>query len=199
MSLGILYNHRDPLSCLCVRLADKVSIFIGRIEFERSNLSNRSVKLFTLSSLYQATGALLGFRQKMQVITQEEEEMTVAYWTEATKYIAQWKSLMRGETSSSELRKNCLNAHGIALIALGYGGRALVSQYPSNWKIKMKGLNRVNWSRSNKSTWEGRAISSGRILASQNNIILVTNVVKRAFGLPLAQHEQELESHLRRG
>ena len=41
MSLGILYNHRDPLARLCKRIADEVPVFNGRIELERSSISNR--------------------------------------------------------------------------------------------------------------------------------------------------------------
>ncbi|MCW3996512.1 MAG: DNA sulfur modification protein DndB, partial [Candidatus Bathyarchaeota archaeon] len=59
MSLSILYNHRESLSRLTKKICDQVPVFNGRIELEKSSISNRSLKLFTLSSLYQATKYLL--------------------------------------------------------------------------------------------------------------------------------------------
>jgi DNA sulfur modification protein DndB len=196
MSLGILYNHRDPLASLCVRLSDQVPVFVGKIDFERSNISNRSVKLFTLSSLYQATKALLGIGQGIRPISQRDEQLVIEYWTEVSRYIPQWQLLLEGKTTACELRKNYMNAHGIALLALGNAGRALVNQHPNSWKTKLLALAQIDWSRSNLDLWERRAISSGRIVASQNNIILVTNVIKNALGLSLAGNEEKLEQRL---
>jgi DNA sulfur modification protein DndB len=196
MSLGILYNHRDPLASLCVRLSDQVPVFVGKIDFERSNISNRSVKLFTLSSLYQATKALLGIGQGIRPISQRDEQLVIEYWTEVSRYIPQWQLLLEGKTTACEHRKNYMNAHGIALLALGNAGRALVNQHPNSWKTKLLALAQIDWSRSNLDLWERRAISSGRIVASQNNIILVTNVIKNALGLSLAGNEEKLEQRL---
>ena len=196
MSLGILYNHRDPLANLCVRLADQVPVFVEKIDFERSNISNRSVKLFTLSSLYQATKALLGIGQRVRPISPRDEQLAIEFWTEVSGHIPEWQLLLEGGTIACELRKSCMNAHGIALLALGHAGRALVNQYPNSWKTKLQGLAQIDWCRSNLDLWEGRAISSGRIVASQNNVVLVTNVIKNALGLKLERNEEQLEHRL---
>jgi DNA sulfur modification protein DndB len=196
MSLGILYNHRDPLASLCVKLADIVPVFVEKIDFERSNISNRSVKLFTLSSLYQAIKALLGIVQRIRPISQRDEQLAIEYWTEVSRHIPEWQLLLEGRTTACELRRSCMNAHGIALLALGFAGRDLVNQYPNSWKTKLRGLAQIDWSRSNLGLWEGRAISSGRIVASQNNIVLVTNIVKKALGLQLERNEEQLEHRL---
>ncbi len=58
-SLGILYDYRDPMANLCRRLINRVDIFKGLTETEKTTISNRSSKFFTLSSIYQATGKLL--------------------------------------------------------------------------------------------------------------------------------------------
>ena len=62
-SLGILYDHRDPLAGMARILADEVPLFAGRTEVEKTTISNRSANLFTLSAIYQATAALLGKRE----------------------------------------------------------------------------------------------------------------------------------------
>jgi DNA sulfur modification protein DndB len=59
-SLGILYDHRDPLSLLARTLAETVSVFKNLTEMEKTSIPNRSNRLHTLSSIYQATRTLLG-------------------------------------------------------------------------------------------------------------------------------------------
>src|SRR2546423_14198835 len=54
-SLGILYDYRDPLAGLARDLAERVFCFKGLTEMEKTTISNRPVKLFTLSGIYQAT------------------------------------------------------------------------------------------------------------------------------------------------
>ncbi|MEZ5952181.1 MAG: DNA sulfur modification protein DndB [Planctomycetaceae bacterium] len=58
-SLGLLYDHRDDGAILAKSLIRKVPVFAELTEVERSSISNRSIKLFTLSGIYNATQALL--------------------------------------------------------------------------------------------------------------------------------------------
>lgn len=196
MSLGVLYDHRDPLARLSVKLATNLPIFKERTDMEKTSISNRSLKMFTLSSIYQATRALLGKAAKPQPITEDEERLAMEYWNEVANHISEWQLLMQGKVTSDELRKTHMNAHGIALIALGSAGRALVSKYPQKWKNQLQKLKRVDWSRSNRQIWEGRAINAGRVNASSNNVILTTNLLKKTLGIALTKEERELERRL---
>ena len=54
-SLSILYDHRDEDAQLAKTLLQKVPVFTDLTETERSTISNRSIKLFTLSGIYHAT------------------------------------------------------------------------------------------------------------------------------------------------
>ncbi|GAH02937.1 unnamed protein product, partial [marine sediment metagenome] len=63
-SLGILYDHRDPLSNLARNLVDEVDTFRNLTEMEKTTISNRSTKLFTLSSIFQGT---LSFLRKTKI------------------------------------------------------------------------------------------------------------------------------------
>jgi DNA sulfur modification protein DndB len=51
-SLSILYDSRDADAQIAKDLLQKVSVFTDLIETERSTISNRSIKLFTLSGIY---------------------------------------------------------------------------------------------------------------------------------------------------
>jgi len=192
-SLGILYNHRDPLSNLCEQIIEQVSIFKGRIDLEHDSISNRAHDLFTLSSLYQATRAFLGLKQKNSQITKKNEELAIKYWQEIAQHMSQWKDITEGKLQPSEFRQKYVNAHGITLIALGTAGRALVTKYPNDWKTKLEKLDRIDWLKSNP-IWEGRALYSGRIYASNKNLISITAYLKKEMNVPLEAEEQALEN-----
>ena len=67
-SIGILYDHRDPLSQLARTLVEEVSVFRNLTELEKTTISDRSNKLYTLSSIYQATRTLLGKAKRSTVV-----------------------------------------------------------------------------------------------------------------------------------
>ena len=81
MSLSILYNHRDSLAKLAKKISDQVPVFIDKIEVEKSSLSASSLKLFTLSSIYQSTKYLLGLGQRVGRIPEKSEMTAIQYWT----------------------------------------------------------------------------------------------------------------------
>lgn len=58
-SLGLLYDHRDEDASVAKLVMERVPVFCGLTETERSTISNRSIKLFTLSGIHNATQALL--------------------------------------------------------------------------------------------------------------------------------------------
>ncbi|MDW7774883.1 MAG: DNA sulfur modification protein DndB [Methanosarcinales archaeon] len=192
-SLGILYDNRDPLSRLALFLADSVPLFKGFTELEKTTISNRSIKMFTLSSIYQATNELLGKRPNGKDVSELEKELAIEYWTEVSKIIPEWELLLQNKVSSHELRRDYIHAHGVALHALGIAGNSLIAQYPKNWKKQLLKLKNVDWSRSNTKLWEGRAMIGGRINKSQMNLLLTSNVLKNILGLELNPDEEKAE------
>lgn len=192
-SLGILYDNRDPFARLALFLADSVPLFKGFTEFEKTTISNRSIKMFTLSSIYQATIDLLGKKQKDKSISEIDRKRAIEYWTEVSKIIPEWELLIKNEVSSHELRRDYIHAHGVALHALGIVGNALIAQYPENWKKQLLKLKNIDWSRSNTKLWEGRAMIGGRINKSQMNLLLTSNVLKNVLGLELNPDDEKAE------
>lgn len=194
-SLGILYDLRDPQSQLARKLISSVPVFKGLTETEKTTISNRSIKLFTLSSVYQGTRALLN-KRKDGLIGQEEEVLAIEFWGDVSKQITEWQLARERKVSSAELRRDFVHAHGLALHALGIAGSSLVAAEPKRWKERIRGLAKVDWSRSNTQLWEGRAMVGGRVSKAHNNVILTANVLKRALGLPLSPEEQRVEASL---
>jgi|MTBAKSStandDraft_1061840.scaffolds.fasta_scaffold17453_3 DNA sulfur modification protein DndB len=189
-SIGVLYDYRDEHAIISKNVALESPVFKDVIEMERSTLSQRSRKLFTLSAIYFATKELL---DGIPVDDKEKTNIALEYWAEVAKYIPDWELVRNRKMTSSEVRRDFIHSHGIALQALGKTGNFLLKNNPSDWKKKITALKNVNWSRSNSKAWEGRAMIGGRISKAANNIILVTNYLKIQLGLQLSPKEIQVE------
>jgi len=195
-SLGILYDHRDEMALVAKELTQRVPVFNGLIETERSTISNRSIKLFTLSGLYHATQVLLSGLDLQA--TEEKIDLAVAFWIEVSKYIADWQMAQERKVSAAELRQNYIHAHTLALVALARAGNELLKKHRRGWKRRLQKLSTLDWSRSNARQWEGRATNAGRLSKRNVNLTLTGNLIKKHLGLQLSAEEQELEEEFRR-
>lgn len=194
-SLSTLYDHRDPGSDLARYLAAECLTFKGLTEMEKSTLSNRSTKLFTLSSIKHASRALLR-KQLREGVTAEERLLAKEFWEAVGEQMPDWARARSRELSTYELRQDFVHAHGVVLQAIGIAGAALISAHPKNWKQALKGLRKVDWLRSNTKIWEGRALSHGRVSKSTVNVQLTSNLLKKQLGLKLDDEEMALEAQL---
>ena len=195
-SLGLLYDHRDAKAQLAKLVVSKSSAFKKMVEMEKSSLSARSRKLFTLSAVYHATSALIGDQQIENV--DELAEHCAAFWDEVDKYIPEWRYVRDSKMTSGEVRRDFIHSHAITLQVLGEVGHTLMQQ-PKAWKQKVSGLKGIDWSRSNQEMWEGRALIAGRVQKARNNVVLTRAAVKTLLKLPLTPEEQRLEDALGKG
>lgn len=191
-SLGVLYDHRDRLSALVRALCAEVSFFRALTEVEKTTISNRSIKLFTLSAIYSATGEFLGKGNTTQ-LQADDLRRSVEFWNLVGEQIPDWRRAERREVSSAELRRDYIHSHGIALQALAIAGAQAIAIDPKSWRKHLTGLRQVDWGRSNRDLWEGRAMIGGRLNKSRNNVLLVANVLLRAMQLPLTPEGERVE------
>jgi DNA sulfur modification protein DndB len=196
-AIGILYDLRSPLAQLSRNLVESVDVFRNLTESERTSISHRSIKLFTLSSIHQGTKSLLG-KRGVDDVTPAEAQIAAEFWNGVSQHIPEWQLAASKKANPSELRREFVHAHGIALHALGLMGAALIKQEPKQWLDKLKGLESVDWSRKNVALWEGRALSAGRISKATTNVQLTSALLKKTLGLSLSKEEQRLESGLER-
>ncbi len=193
-SIGILYDHRDPLSCLARSLVSEVEVFRNLTDMEKTTISNRSTKLFTLSSIYQGTLSLLRKSPREKQITNEEKKLTLVFWQNVCVNMKDWVLAAKKSISTFELRRDYIHSHALAMHVIGKLGAALLSTPNIDYKKELQNLSKVDWSRSNKSLWEGRAMIAGKISKSHNSVILTTNYLKRVFNLELTPEENEVEN-----
>lgn len=191
-SLGTLYDHRDPSSELARLLATEVKPFLGLTDMEKSSLSPKSNKLFTLSGIKQATRALLG-KGSREGFSHEEVTLALLFWQETTKHIPDWQMVSKKEVSPAHLRQEYIHSHGIGLHAIGLMGKALICQYPSDWQIKLEKIADINWHKTNPE-WIKRSMDHGRLSKSTVNIYLSTNYLKMQLGIKLTPEDKALEN-----
>jgi DNA sulfur modification protein DndB len=196
-SLSTLYDHRDPGSDLARYLATSCAAFSGLTEMEKSTISNRSTKLFTLSSIKHASRALLK-KHMREAVNDEEKYLAKEFWELVAEQIPDWERARSRQLSTSDLRQNFVHAHGVALHALGIAGASLLCAQPKKWKASVKLLRDLDWSRSNTTVWEGRAMVMGRISKISTNVQLTANLMKERFGLELSEDEKVIERQLKK-
>jgi DNA sulfur modification protein DndB len=197
-SISILYDSRESFAQSVRDIANTLTIFKDLTEFEKTSISNRARKMFTISTIYQGTAALLGKKTKVKKITKEEEKLACEYWNAVAENIPDWQLLIRGDVASSSLRNDFIHAHGIALHALGLVGHALIEEYPDTWREKLTLLHEIDWARSNENVWEGRAMINGRISKNQMNLALTVNYLKQKIKIHLTPEEETIEKRFQK-
>ncbi len=193
-SLSTLYDQRDPSSELARYLVMTVDGFKGMTEMEKSSVSNRSHRLFTLSGIKHASRALLRKGRKDD-ISNVEMKFASDFWSEVFKNIPDWKLAKKRKIAPSDLRQNFIHAHGVALHAIGIVGAYIASSHPTGWEPYLKKLSTIDWSRANP-LWENRALVHGRISKARSNVQLTANAIKLHLDLLLTESEQELEKQV---
>lgn len=195
-SLGILYDYRDDFSILTKEVVSRSELFRSVVEMERSSLSARSRKLFTLSAIYSANKTLL---KGIDASGEDLVNLAVEFWECVARHLKEWSLVFDHKLSAGETRSDYIHSHSTALQALGIAGNSLIREYPNNWKSRLKRLRDIDWSRSNSSVWEGRAMIGGIIQKASNNVVLTANYIKRELGLELTPEEQKAEDAFLKG
>lgn len=193
-SLNILFDHRDEFYKFIVNIANSIEIFEGRVELEKTSISNRSTKVFTLNAISDSTMRLFGMA-KGRKLSNDEKQLAKEFWNLVSKNITEWQLILQDKVTPSELRKNFVNTNTNLLNALGIAGRIIIQQYPEDWQEKLHGLKNVNWSRKNPE-WEGRILIHGQMHKQSRGIDLAANLILQKCGITLSKNRQKFEEQL---
>ena len=196
-SLGLLYDHRDDTAQITKLTVLKSTIFKDLVEMERSTLSPRSRKLFTLSAIHSANQALLSGMEFQS--SEEATDLAIVFWDEVGKQIREWQLVRDAKITSGEVRADFVHCHAIVLQAIGLMGNELLNLSKTEQKKRLKLLKIINWKRSNAKIWEGRAMLGGRMQKASNNVVLTANHFKKKLNLPLSPEQQRVEDAFKRG
>ena len=198
-SIGVLYDHRDENSGIARLIVIRSEFFRSVVEMERSTLSPRARKLFTLSAMYGATQSLLAGLQFQAV--EEAADTSRLYWEAVAEVMPAWQAVRRGLMSAGDVRADFIHSHGIGLAALGRVGNTMLTESlsPQTWTKRIAKIGTLDWGRANTSLWEGRALIGGRVSKSSNNVTLTTNALRSHLGMQLSPDEQRVEDAYLRG
>ena len=165
-SLGILYDRRNDFATFVVEMTKHVRAFHNRTEMEKTSISNRSTKFFTLNGIDLATKNLLG---KDKNLTKSEKNTAISFWNLVGKNIPEWGLLIDNKVTPAELRKDFVHANTNMLEAIATAGNRLIKKFPAIWKQKLAGLQRVDWSRTNPE-WDGKIVIRGKMTKTKDGM-----------------------------
>jgi DNA sulfur modification protein DndB len=191
-SIKLLYDHRDALAGLSREVVNAVPLFREFTCLDSSSISNRSIKLFTLSSLHQANEELIGKTKNGQVVL-ADKQFAVEFWNEVIAHMPDWQRVASRDVAAHELRRDYIHAHGVAVQAIATAGSQLIKTHPKDWRKRVAKLRSIDWSRANRALWDNRALVAGKVNKSKNNVTLVTNVLVKALGMRLTADAQQIE------
>lgn len=193
-SLGVLYDHRDEMSHLTRLVVFSSDFLEPLVELEKTSLSLRSRKLFTLSSLHNANQVLIeAFPQDMPM--KEKANRIVDFWEAVAEHIDHWQEVRANEMTSGDVRGDFIHSHSLTLEALANVGRELLEDDSEDLEQQLEGLAKIDWSRENPD-WEGRALKSGSVVNSRAHVTLTTAYIKQHLGLPLTDKQLDAEASL---
>lgn len=187
-SIGVLYDHREPLAELTRSVVKQNKVLREMIEPEKSTLAPKSRKLFTLSAVHQANQALI-----MGLDEIDKKKCIKDFWDALLEAFPEWR-----QYSSSEVRQEYISAYGTVLHALGRSANAMIrTSKTMSWPKFVGALRAIDWSRHNRVLWEGRALQAGHVSKSNQSVALTTAVVKRQLGLSLSAEEIRYEEAIK--
>ena len=196
-SLGLLYDHRNELAKLTKLVVLRSKAFKDVVEMERSTLSERSRKLFTLSAIFSANDALLGDTEIKDV--EKQASRCAEFWDEVAKHLPEWGFVRESRMTAGEVRRDFIHSHAIVLQAMGLAGRELLSLSERAMKDRLKSLKDIDWARSNAYLWEGRALIGGRVSKASHNVTLTANLIRQRLGIELGPEEKRVENAYNKG
>lgn len=189
-SLNTLYDSKDPLAIMTKQVVANVPFFRKYTDKEKDNLANFAAKLFTLNVLYDANQRII----KNPINIEDETKFLINFWTYVVKYMKDWNEMDNGDLSKKELRESYISLRGVTLHAFGRLGCYLYHHPEYNLEESLKGLARIDWTRSNQECWENRAITAdGKINRNEKGIFLTYIQIKRLLGLKIDADEATRE------
>lgn len=187
-SLSITYDDK-PDAILSKTIIFRSEKFTKLVHMERSNLGSRSKKLISHSAVNKASKYLLGN------ITKNNYESLIPiayeYWHEVLKNMPAWLLVCDDKASGGELRDESIHAHAVTFHALGLLGNYLINN-DSKWQSTLKGLQNINWSRTNPD-WLGRCVINNSMHNVRKAAELTCIQIKLKLQIPLTSKEQSVE------
>lgn len=156
---------------------------------EKDILGKYSSSLFTLSTFYNANKRIVrGYSS-----TEGIESFLDRYWNAVVRNVLPWQELVRREISKVELREKYIVTQSVIIQVFGRLGHYFYTHETCCIEDYMRKFEGIDWLR-NASMWKLRTIrEDGRMINSEEAIVLTCNAIKTELGIPLDAMEIKKE------
>lgn len=194
-SLSTLYDSRDSIAIATKDVINKVPFFSLFTDKERDILGKNSSKLFTLSTIYKANTRIISGSN----CNETDHDFLIKYWFCVAENIFEWNELMNRQITKKDLRENYIITLAVTLNALGKLGKTFYNDPNINMEKTLRGLNNIDWLRSNKENWLGRTIRhDGKVMNNETAVTLTCLKIKQLLGLKFSNEEKIKEKSVNR-
>jgi DNA sulfur modification protein DndB len=183
-SLDVLFDKRDPISISTLLTLEKVPVFKELTEKVDASLKAKSTKIFTLAALYDANSDLL--KEHAHDDIEANSKRLTEYWSAVAENMPDWKKVLAGMKSSTDLRSESISAHSTVLRALGGLGAELMKD--ENWKSRLSALAGINWSKTNLD-WQDVCIVANSVISNRQARAATKSYIKGHLGMQLSEAE----------
>lgn len=189
-SLSTLYDDRDDLSNAVKYVVSRIPFLSKYVDKEHDSLGKYSSKLFTLANFLRANQRIC----KNKKIDKELNDFLYKYWNMVFTSIDEWKMLENKQLYKYSLKEDYILTLSIVMNAFGRIG---YSFYNEDLDLELlKNLNNIDWMRCN-AEWNGRCFDQyGKIIAKEDSIIKICNLIKNKLGIPLTKEEMVKENEV---
>ena len=192
-SLNTLYESKDPVALITKSVVNSIDFLRKYTDKEKDNLSKYSSSIFTLNTFYTANKRMF----KVVGDPQKAEKLIHTFWSNVVLNMREWNEMANGELSKKSLREDYITTQGLIILALGRLGEFYFANLKIDMTKSLKGLQKVNWLRSNEACWMNRAIKpNGKINRNEQGIFLTYIQIKRLLSLPIGSEEMKKEKAL---
>ncbi|MBQ4122642.1 DNA sulfur modification protein DndB [bacterium] len=189
-SLSTLYDSRDELAVATKSVIENVNFLKKYTDKERDILGKNSSNLFTLTSIYKANQRIIHNNE----CSESDTKFLIAFWNTVTTNISEWNELQERTLTKKDLRENYITTLAITINAFGRLGRYFYDNKDVDMNIFLKNLSSIDWLRSNRENWLGRAIrNDGKIKNNEEAVILTCTKIKMLLGIDLTKEEEYKE------
>jgi DNA sulfur modification protein DndB len=158
-------------------MTQELPIFDGFVEMEKTSISNRSRKLFTLSAIYHGTKALLKDTQATQA---EQEIIAASFWQAIYNVTEEWQAVVQNHIKAADVRRDYICSLGVTLSALGMAGNKLIKYVPDNWQEAIKVLSEIDWNKKS-ATWVGLVVVNDKVVSSKTTEASLARYFEKLF------------------
>ncbi len=190
-SISELYDSRDELAVINRNVVANVKFFDKYTDKEKDILGKYSSKLFTLNTFYLANKRIIGNRKDYKKC----ETFLINFWNGVANNIEEWKELEERKISKVDLRENYLITQGVIIQAIGIVGNYIFNAKEYKLDAYLKKIGKIDWRRT-APQWKLRVVrADGRIMTSNNAIVLASNIIKNNIGIKLSVEEKNKEDN----